>query len=156
MNAELAEIALVTPRRCPGPAILMRPHCARSARKCVTFAAPHASGCSNPLYGTCRQPGTAVGFGHNVYGMFDDSFVWSVFRQYLFYHWISPSPRSNCPCLSGPRPALSCWDQNGTAFPFNCGDERYQQIQEQGLAAGHGTWPMGACQTEDYLFIIRP
>ena len=82
MNAELAEIALVTPEMSWSSyfdAATLRAFSEemRNLRGMLRTAAI-------PSYGTCRQPGTAVGFWPQCLWYVRRFFVWSVFRQYHF------------------------------------------------------------------------
>ena len=153
MNAELAEIALVTPEMSWSSyfdAATLRAFSEemRNLRGTTCFGLQQS-----PLTARAGSQEQRLVFGHNVYGMFDDS----LYGQYLGSIILSLDLSKSSIQLPLSERSATCFvllDQNGTAFPFNCSDEQYQQIQEQGLAAGHGTWPMGACQTEDYLMIV--
>lgn len=155
MNAELAEIALVTPEMSWSSyfdAATLRAFSEemRNLRGTTCFGLQQS-----PLTARAGSQEQRLVFGHNVYGMFDDS----LYGQYLGSIILSLDLSKSSIQLPLSERSATCFvllDQNGTAFPFNCSDEQYQQIQEQGLAAGHGTWPMGACQTEDYLIYNTP
>ena len=155
MNAELAEIALVTPEMYWSSyfdAATLRAFSEemRNLRGTTCFGLQQS-----PLTARAGSQEQRLVFGHNVYGMFDDS----LYGQYLGSIILSLDLSKSSIQLPLSERSATCFvllDQNGTAFPFNCSDEQYQQIQEQGLAAGHGTWPMGACQTEDYLIYNTP
>jgi len=149
MNAELAEIALVTPEMSWSSyfdAATLRAFSEemRNLRGTTCFGLQQS-----PLTARAGSQEQRLVFGHNVYGMFDDlgSIILSLDLSKSSIQLPLSERSATCFVLL---------DQNGTAFPFNCSDEQYQQIQEQGLAAGHGTWPMGACQTEDYLIYNTP
>ena len=152
MNAELAEIALVTPEMSWSSyfdAATLRAFSEemRNLRGTTCFGLQQS-----PLTARAGSQEQRLVFGHNVYGMFDDAL-------YLGSIILSLDLSKSSIQLPLSERSATCFvllDQNGTAFPFNCSDEQYQQIQEQGLAAGHGTWPMGACQTEDYLIYNTP
>lgn len=153
--AELAEIALVTPEMSWSSyfdAATLRAFSEemRNLRGTTCFGLQQS-----PLTARAGSQEQRLVFGHNVYGMFDDS----LYGQYLGSIILSLDLSKSSIQLPLSERSATCFvllDQNGTAFPFNCSDEQYQQIQEQGLAAGHGTWPMGACQTEDYLIYNTP
>lgn len=155
MNAELAEIALVTPEMSWSSyfdAATLRAFSEemRNLRGTTCFGLQQS-----PLTARAGSQEQRLVFGHNVYGMFDDS----LYGQYLGSIILSLDLSKSSIQLPLSERSATCFvllDQNGTAFPFNCSDEQYQQIQEQGLAAGHGTWPMGACQTEGYLIYNTP
>ena len=155
MNAELAEIALVTPEMSWSSyfdAATLRAFSEgmRNLRGTTCFGLQQS-----PLTARAGSKEQRLVFGHNVYGMFDDA----LYGQYLGSIILSLDLSKSSIQLPLSERSATCFvllDQNGTAFPFNCSDEQYQQIQEQGLAAGHGTWPMGACQTEDYLIYNTP
>ena len=155
MNAELAEIALVTPEMSWSSyfdAATLRAFSEgmRNLRGTTCFGLQQS-----PLTARAGSQEQRLVFGHNVYGMFDDALYGQDLGSIILSLDLSKSS-IQLPLSERSATCFVLLDQNGTAFPFNCSDEQYQQIQEQGLAAGHGTWPMGACQTEDYLIYNTP
>lgn len=143
MNAELAEIALVTPEMSWSSyfdAATLRAFSEgmRNLRGTTCFGLQQS-----PLTARAGSKEQRLVFGHNVYGMFDDA----LYGQYLgsiIYHWISPSPRSNCPCLSGPQPALSCWIRMARRFRLIAAMSSTNRSRNRGLppATGLGLWAL--------------
>ena len=155
MNPDLAEIALVTPEMSWSSYFD-----AATLRKLgEEMSDAHGTICfglkNSPLVARVGSKEQLLVFGHNVYGMHDSD----LYGQYLGSIILSLDLSKSSVQLPLSERSATCFillDQNGVAFPFNCSNEKYQQIREQGLEAGHGHWLMGACQTEDYLIYNAP
>ena len=155
MNPDLAEIALVTPEM--SWSSYFDTTTLRKLSEEMSDA--HGTICfglkKSPLIARADSKEQRLVFGHNVYGMHGSD----LYGQYLGSIILSLDlSKSSVQLPLSERAATSfiLLDQNGAAFPFNCSDEQYQQIREQGLAAGHGSWLIGTCQTEDYLIYNAP
>lgn len=150
MTPDLAEIGLVTPEMSWSSYFDADTMRAFSSEMQDT----HGTVCfglrKSPLIARAGNKEQCLVFGHNVYGMYDSS----LYGKYLGCIILSLDLSKSTIQLPLPERTTTSFillDQNGSAFPFNCSDEQYQQIQQQSLAAAGETWPMGTIQTKDYL-----
>lgn len=155
MNADLAEIALVTPEMAWSSYFDAATLRAFSQEMCTDRGTTCFGLHHSPLTAYADSGTQLLVFGRNVYGMFDNT----VYGQYLGSIVLSLDLSKSSIQLPPAARFTTCFillDQNGTAFPFNCSDAQYQKIREQALSAAHGSSSMGVCQTEDYLIYHTP
>lgn len=110
---------------------------------------------TSPLNSASANKDPQLVFGHNVYGMHEHA----LYGRYLGSIVLSLNLAKSSITLPAGDPSSPCFillDQYGAAFPFNCTQEQYLEIQRQSLAAGGGQWPGETFHTRDYLVYTAP
>lgn len=149
MDQSIAEIALVTPEMSwssyfdTGTMQRLRGEMA-DIRTTVCFGLQQS-----PLIARSASSERRLIFGHNVYGMYDTSLYGKRLGSVILSLNLEKSA-VQLPLSDRSATYFILVDQNGTAFPFNCSEEQYQQILQQAWMAGSGTWPAELFETEDY------
>lgn len=153
MNQDLAEIALVTPDMA-----WSNYYDAASLRQFGTEAsAADSSVCfgfqSSPLISRTNNNSLLLVFAHSVYGMYDKSLYGQHLGSIVLSLDLSKSSVS-LPASEHSATSFILVDKKGSPFLFNCTEEEYTHICEQGMEGGG--WEEGFFQTTDYLISAAP
>lgn len=148
MNQDLAEIALVTPEMA-----WSNYYDAATLRQfSEQLEGAYGSVClglqRSPLISRTGSDSLRLVFGHNVYGMHDRSLYGRHLGSIVLSLDLSKSSVT-LPISEHSTTFFILVDGSGTAFPFNCSQEEYLRICEQGR--GENGWSDGFLQTGDYL-----